>query len=141
MIDLKETDTLRTLLAVVKFHRKRTGDPNAMAVDSPNPAQVSTLPSFLATVVDYPASLVGWRNAIRQYLSDVEDLVSVLTVIDDWVAAWVEKDADLELGEVKPNEHGIPVPVQKPRKPVRLRGTAMPPMENVRSLVFDWYKV
>lgn len=136
MIDLSETDVLRTLHAVVKYHQKRANDSNAMAVDGPNPAQVSTLPSFLAVVIDYPASPVGWRKAIRQYLSDVDDLMSVLTVIDDWVTAWVEKDTDLELGEVKLNEYGTPVPVPKTRKPIRLRGTTMPSMENVRHKLF-----
>lgn len=133
MVDLPEEDVLRTLVVVTRHHRKRSSDSNAMAVDVPTTSQVSNLQSFLAVVIDYPASPVSWRNAIRQHLSDVEDLLSVLTVLDDWVAALTGKgsDIDLSLGEVKSVGKGLYAPIPKTRKVMRLRGTTMPSMENV----------
>ncbi|KAI5123385.1 hypothetical protein M0805_006093 [Coniferiporia weirii] len=143
VVDITESDLLRALHGVVDLNRTRPlRDEDAMAVDQlqNRPVQTKTpsISSFLAYVVEYPASQLAWRKALREHFADVDDLMSLLVVIDDWMQIYITKDLPLELGEVTNNEHGVPVVCSGivHKKPIRIKnGGLLPALENVLSFL------
>ncbi|KAH8118420.1 hypothetical protein DFH11DRAFT_1839063 [Phellopilus nigrolimitatus] len=131
VIDIPESDLIRTLHIVVQQNRARSSleEDDAMAVDQP---KIPATNSFLAYILEYPASPLAWRKALREHFADAEDLVCLLNVLDEWVAIHTAKDLPLGLSEVTVNEHGIPVVASAVnRKLMRTKGILLPTMENI----------
>ncbi|EJD53658.1 hypothetical protein AURDEDRAFT_180088 [Auricularia subglabra TFB-10046 SS5] len=86
--DVPETELLR-LLKVVMAGPQKTKDKDAMDVDSgAHLGKMPQLPTFLSLCVSYPTSSQALRSAMREYLTQAEDIMTVLTVLDTWVGNW-----------------------------------------------------
>lgn len=93
---------------------------------------VPTLTSFLAHVVDYPVSPAASRTALREHFADVDDLMSLLEIAENWLHTFLEKDLSLVLAEATVSEHGVPVPAStKSKEPARMKAGSLPSLENV----------
>ncbi|EJD01356.1 uncharacterized protein FOMMEDRAFT_147908 [Fomitiporia mediterranea MF3/22] len=136
VVDLPENELIRLLQLVVKHHRNQaTPDDDIMLVDKPKKKsrgpwnEIPSVITFLTRVVDCPAAPAAWRVALREHFADVENLMVLLTICDEWLRVFTEKDLSLALGEVSLNEHSIPVPVQpKAKKSSRQK---IPSLENL----------
>ena len=111
-----------------------------MAVDAPeiertavkSVQNIPSLRSFFAYVVNYPGSVQAWRQAIHRYLPNVEDLLTSMEVIKEWLQIYESKDLPLSLGEVTLNEQGTPVPkIEHNKKLERVKGMLLPPLDKV----------
>lgn len=122
MIDILETELILVLKLVVTSHRQR-GSGDAMQVDAPE-GDMPSLFSVLASVVRCPAS-PALRTAIHQRLSDAEDIVCVLEVVDNWLAAWGSKDVSLLPSRASKNARGVFEPVAQPSE------IDIPPLDKV----------
>ena len=100
--DLTETDITSVLHKVTIAHLKRTKstaspDENTMQVD-PLPAQIQDTPSleeYLSRCVSYDTSASSLRLALRKNLSEVEETVAVLQVLESWMKRWGEAEDKL----------------------------------------------
>lgn len=99
--DLTETDIVSVLHKVTTARLKHTkptlSDGDAMQVD-PSPAQTQDTPSleeYLARCVSYDATTSGLRLALRKNLSEVEEVVAVLRVLESWMKKWGEAEDKL----------------------------------------------
>ena len=100
--DLTETDIISTLHKIIVAHLKHTGsasslDADAMQVDL-SPAQTQDTPSledYLAKCVPYDTTASGLRLALRKNLSDVEETVAILQVLESWMKKWGEAEDKL----------------------------------------------
>ncbi|KIK64736.1 hypothetical protein GYMLUDRAFT_240697 [Collybiopsis luxurians FD-317 M1] len=117
--DLQELEILECLCFVLARHRQAQRRPalaDAMQVDSA-PAMgdsTPTLANFFAAVLRYThtrSSAVELRAAFRRYLSDVDDIVCLLEVMDTWLGQWAGRDVRLLPTNkmIKKNEHGVMV--------------------------------
>ncbi|KAL5527470.1 hypothetical protein ACEPAG_6261 [Sanghuangporus baumii] len=146
VVDLPETELLRLLYIIVKHHLDRSGADKGAASTSDKPRKMrardehwNEIPSvkrFLARIVDYPATQAAWRTGLRKHFADVDDLMTLLAISDDWVDAYATKGLPVGLGETSPNEHGVPVPdPESTEKPLRLKGVTLPSLENLLTFV------
>ena len=100
--DLTETDIISTLRKITVAHLKHTGsvsslDADAMQVDL-SPVQTQGTPSledYLAKCVPYDTTASGLRLALRKNLSDVEETVAILQVLESWMKKWGEAEDKL----------------------------------------------
>ncbi|KAJ7349092.1 hypothetical protein DFH08DRAFT_697617 [Mycena albidolilacea] len=87
--DLAESDLISILQFVVAHSREAS---DAMEVDSgPSPSSsplgtIPSLPSFLSACVRYSTSPAALRAALHQHLPQPEDVLAVLSALDDWVS-------------------------------------------------------
>lgn len=138
MIDIPEADLLHALHVVVQHHRARPED--TMVVDQPAQNSVPSVVSFFAHIVDYPASPLEWRKAIHEEFSDVDDLMCLLQVLDEWVTIWNKREQTFELGETSENEQGVHIVTTTiTKKPVKTKQGMLPALENVRRSVTKIY--
>ena len=145
-MDLPEGELLRLLHVVVKHHRNRpVEDSEAGPADKSrkirarddNWSEIPWVKQFLSRVVDYPATQAAWRTGLRQHFADVEDLMCLLTISDEWVDAYSTKGLPIVLGGPAPNQHGVPiVDPESTKKPLRMKGVTLPSLENVCYLSF-----
>ncbi|KDQ08863.1 hypothetical protein BOTBODRAFT_191478 [Botryobasidium botryosum FD-172 SS1] len=99
--DIPEEELIHQLKLVVASHRRRPniGD---MDVDQQTPSASSSLPSpssFLALLITYSTTPYALRGALKLHLSDVDDLLCVLEVLETWVFKWTAKSATFSWGE------------------------------------------
>jgi len=115
------------LQSVTAQHRKgRTfATDGAMQIDSA-PSDLPSLPSFLSPCVSYATSPAPLRLAIRQHLSDAEDLTCVLEILSAWVAQSHSLTIELLPTDVVKNAGGVMV--AQPRATKRPDG---PPLDKV----------
>ena len=97
--DLTETDIISVLHKVTIAHLKLTKSTEAdvMQVD-PSPAQTQDTPSleeYLNRCVSYDTTASGLRLALRKNLSEVEETVAVLQVLESWMKQWGEAEDTL----------------------------------------------
>ncbi|KAK7035764.1 hypothetical protein R3P38DRAFT_2908933 [Favolaschia claudopus] len=85
--DLTETELIFTLQSIAEHNRKSHGA-DAMQVDASPLGTIPTLSAFLNACVRYPTSPPNLRTAVHQYLSQPEDLVAVLEILDNWLGRW-----------------------------------------------------
>ena len=123
VIDIPEADLILVLKLAVTSHRQR-GSGDAMQVDSPE-GDMPSLFTLLASVVRCPTSPAAMRTAIHQRLSDAEDIVCVLEVIDKWLVTWSSQDASLLPSRVSKNSRGVFEPV------AQSSGIDIPPLDKV----------
>jgi len=131
VLDLPETEIVDLLQSVVAQHRQSATNStdDAMQID-PVPSDLPSLPSFLSSCVSYATSPAPLRLAIRQHLSDAEDLACVLEILSGWVARSHSLTIKLLPKEVVKNAGGVMV--AKPRATKKPDG---PPIENVLSFL------
>ncbi|KAJ7771604.1 hypothetical protein B0H16DRAFT_1364249 [Mycena metata] len=86
--DLSEADLMFILQHVAQHHRQTTGATDAMDLDPPTLGAIPKLPTFLNACVRYQTAPAAMRAAMHQYLTQPEDVVAVLEVLDGWVARW-----------------------------------------------------
>lgn len=113
-----------SLLAQVVAQHRRHSASDAMQVDAPS--AVPTLPAFLLLCVNYAASPGPLRVALKKHLSDAEDVVYVLEILDGWLEKWGAEELQLLPEGVKKDEGGTYVAVFTEQK--RL---AIPPLDKV----------
>ncbi|THH11741.1 hypothetical protein EW145_g480 [Phellinidium pouzarii] len=145
VIDIPESESLHALHTVIKLERARSApDEDAMAINQPkgqghhSQQKSPSINSFLACVIEYPASQLAWRKALRDYFADIDYLMALLVVLDGWLQVHEAKGLSLELGEVSINEHGVPVAKSNsvPRKVIRTKGEGLlPALENILSFL------
>ncbi|KAF5365125.1 hypothetical protein D9757_012609 [Collybiopsis confluens] len=126
--DLEEVEIIECLCFILARHRQRETQrtvsvsgssavaTDAMQVDGPPTSGLGdstpTLPVFLGAVLRYThvrSSTVSLRAAFRRYLSDVDDVVCLLEVLDGWMGQWAGRDIRLlpTTKMVKKNELGV----------------------------------
>ncbi|KAF7353680.1 hypothetical protein MVEN_01052900 [Mycena venus] len=89
VLDLSESDLMFVLQFIASHSRNAdAGAGDAMEVDPSPLGAIPTLPSFLAACVRYQTSPAALRAAIHQHLTQPEDVVAVLEVLDGWVGRW-----------------------------------------------------
>jgi hypothetical protein len=128
VFDLSEDDIIEVLKFVVKHHRNCTS-PDAMQVDPP--AEGPSLSKYLCTIISYPTSPSPLRLAIRRHMSDVEDVVYVMDILNGWVKEWAEEEVGLLPPLSRRDESGAivwGVPAVKEPNP------NLPPFERVSSV-------
>ncbi|OCB87528.1 hypothetical protein A7U60_g5433 [Sanghuangporus baumii] len=145
VVDLPETELLRLLCIIVKHHRDRpvegkgavTSDkPRKMRARDEHWHEIPSVKRFLACLVDYPATQAAWRTGLRQHFADIDDLMTLLAILDEWMDAYATKGLPVGLGKTSLNEHGVPVPdPQSADKPLRLKGVTLPSLENLLTFV------
>lgn len=131
--DVPESASMEALLAVVKHHRSQASTENDMAVDQPEKPGIPHVRSFFYRVIEYPASQVSLRAAIREHFTDADNLMVILDVLADWMDCYADRNSPLELGELTKNEHDVPI-VKPGAAPKMLRmkgGGRLPAMEHV----------
>lgn len=53
-----------------------------------NNGKMPQLDAFLALCIAYPTSPPALRAAMRQYLTDIEDITKLLQILDKWIGNW-----------------------------------------------------
>lgn len=113
MKDLQEVDVIECLCFVLARHRQaqRVASADAMQVDSASSTEtdVPSLADFLSLLLRSNFSPTSLRVAFRRYLSDVDDVVCLLEVLDSWMGQWAGRDLRfLPTNKMmKKNEHGV----------------------------------
>ncbi|KAJ3756420.1 hypothetical protein EV360DRAFT_47995 [Lentinula raphanica] len=111
--DLREVEIVECLCFVLARHRHalRTTSLDAMQVDTTPDLNDSTpsLLTFFNLILRYNFSPIPLRAALRRYLSDIDDVVCLLEVLDNWIGQWAGRDARLLPSNkaLKKNELGI----------------------------------
>lgn len=140
VLDISENDIVSLLHSVIVPHRRTRVADDAMEVDSP-PSQsqsdlIPSLPVFLSSCVSYATSPAPLRLALHQHLSDVEDIIPVLEVLNGWVTEWNAFSLKLVPTMVVKNPKGVTI-----AKPQRLSKAGTPPLELVRGYASTWKRV
>lgn len=94
-----------------------------------DPAPRSDLPSlhtFLSSVVTYKISPAPLRSAIRQHLSDADDIICILEILDRWVVEWSVMALKLLPHNATKNPKGVFV-----AKPIQGKRTQTPSLAKV----------
>lgn len=86
---------------------------------------MTSLRLFLSKLIAYSTSPHALRSALKTHLSDAEDLVCVLEVLESWMVKWAEKSATF-LWDVDGKQ------AQAPVDKMGYRGKELPPYELVR---------
>ena len=95
MFDLSENDVIEVLKLVITHHRNQNL-PNAMQTDPPSPSsEQPSLSTYLTTLISYPTSTAPLRLAIRRHLGDVEDVVCLMDIMDEWIEGWAQEEVML----------------------------------------------
>lgn len=85
--DMREAEIIDCLRCTVQRNL------SSMDVDGPAPPP---LPRFLSLCIRYPSLVpANVRLALRKYLSDPDDVCSILEVLDGWLNAWAGKESNL----------------------------------------------
>ncbi|KAJ4472786.1 hypothetical protein C8J55DRAFT_140911 [Lentinula edodes] len=111
--DLQEAEIVECLCFVLARYRqaRRPTSSDAMQIDSvPNmDDDCPTLQAFLSLVLRYSYSPNPLRAAFRRYLSDVDDVICLLEVLDSWIGQRAGRDTRLLPSSkmVKQNELGV----------------------------------
>ncbi|KAJ3992530.1 hypothetical protein F5050DRAFT_1579367 [Lentinula boryana] len=111
--DLHEVEIVECLCFVLARHRHalRAASLDTMQVDSAPSLDddTPTLHTFLSLVLRYSFSLIPLRVAFRRYLSDADDVVCLLEILDAWIGQWAGRDARLLPSNkiIKKNKFGI----------------------------------
>ncbi|KAF7294700.1 hypothetical protein MIND_01007200 [Mycena indigotica] len=82
VLDISESDLVFVLREVIRT----SSDPNAMEVDLLGTAP--SLPVFLDSCVRYRTSPTALRIALHEYLTQAEEVLPVLEILDKWVVHW-----------------------------------------------------
>ena len=107
--DIPEAELIDTLRDCILVHfAMRKGDGSTMDVDH---AQRSlntplSLDRMVSLLVGYPVSGPPFRMALRETLSNAEEITAVLEVLATWVQAWGEKEAVVPVND-RVGEHGL----------------------------------
>jgi hypothetical protein len=94
--DIPEAELIDTLRDCISAHvAEQKGDRPTMDVDRPqrSPNTPLSLDRMLSLLVRYPVSGPPFRLALREILSNAEEITVVLRVLATWVAAWGEEGA------------------------------------------------
>lgn len=134
MLDLPESEIIECLRVVVVYQRQQHSA-DAMEVDSHPATTIPPLPSFLSLCTTYPTSQKYLLLALRRHLREIEDIMCVAQVLDDWVSKWgARRAAGKERllpsnKDLRKNEHGMWVVVG--RKDAGKKQDELPPFEKV----------
>ncbi|KAJ7043095.1 hypothetical protein C8F04DRAFT_1073671 [Mycena alexandri] len=109
--DLSEADLMFILQHVAQHHRHAVSSTDAMDLDPPTLGAILKLPTFLNACVRYQTAPATLRAAMHQYLTQPEDVVAVLEVLDGWVGRWKvgQVVALPPKASLRKNEHGVAV--------------------------------
>ena len=88
--DIPENVFVQLLLVVVKNHRKKAAA-DIESIDADDDDAYPPLHVFLAACINYPASSVAARTAVREHLKDSEDMFCILEVLVGWLDFWCEE--------------------------------------------------
>jgi hypothetical protein len=94
--DIPEADLIDILRDCILEHvATQKGDRSAMDVDHTqrSPRTPLSLDCMVSLLVRYPVSGPPFRVALRDILSNAEEITAVLKVLATWVKAWGEKGA------------------------------------------------
>ncbi|KAJ3806808.1 hypothetical protein F5876DRAFT_80319 [Lentinula aff. lateritia] len=111
--DLQEAEIVECLCFVLARYRQAriATSSDAMQIDSVPSMDndCPTLQTFLSLVLRYSCSPNPLRAAFRRYLSDVDDVICLLEVLDSWIGQWAGRDTHLLPSNkmVKKNELGV----------------------------------
>jgi hypothetical protein len=134
VLDLPESEIIECLRVVVVYHRQQHSA-DAMEVDSHPATAIPPLPSFLSLCTTYPTSQKYLLLALRQHLREIEDIMCVAQILDDWVSKWGARRAAGEerllpsKKDLRKNEYGMWVVVG--RKYAGKKQDELPPLEKV----------
>lgn len=134
VLDLPESEIVECLRVVAVYHREQHSA-DAMEVDSHPATSIPSLPSFLSLCTTYPTSQKYLLLALRQHLREIEDIMCVAQVLDDWVSKWGARRAAGEerllpsKKDIRKNEHGMWVVVG--RKDAGKKQDELLPLEKV----------
>lgn len=94
VLDIPEVDLVKLLCSVQKDGRPFGA--HDMEVDGKS-SDASTFPSILAACISYPTSDAALRLAIKEQLNDPENIVPILTLLDDWLAGLSSRETSFIL--------------------------------------------
>ncbi len=98
--DIPEPDLIDTLRDCISAHlAMRKGDGSTMDVDHVQRSSRTplSLDRMVALLVGYPVSAPPFRVALRDILSNAEEITAVLKVLATWVKAWGEKGTTIRI--------------------------------------------
>lgn len=90
--DLPESDILLPLPQIIRSQNPTHSSSNAMEVDSSTDPGMPSLAVYLAACVRYTTSAAPLRLAVKEKLSDAEELMSVLEILNTWIEEWAGKE-------------------------------------------------
>ena len=100
--DIPEAELIDALRDCILAHfAMRKGDKSTMNVDHAHrsPNTPLSLVRMVALLVGYPVSGPPFRVALREILSNAEEITAVLEVLSTWVQAWGEKGAMIHVDD------------------------------------------
>jgi hypothetical protein len=111
ILDLSEQEVCEVLAFVVTHHRRNQvsmSDPTAMQVDNTG---MPPLPQFLHLCTGSSAAPANLRLALRHVFTDVEDVICLLQVAEDWISSFEENPPNLFPGsdQLTTNAHGAKI--------------------------------
>lgn len=97
--DIPEADLIDTLRCSISAHfATRKGDRSTIDVDHA-PNTPLALDRMVSLIVGYPVSGPPFRVALREVLSNAEEITAVLEVLATWVKAWGSKGAMIHVDD------------------------------------------
>jgi len=93
--DIPEAELIDTLRGCISAHfAMQKGDKSTMDVYHVQRSSRASLPldRMLSLLVGYPVSGPPFRVALRDILSNAEEITAILKVLATWVKAWGEED-------------------------------------------------
>lgn len=122
-MDIPETALILALKALLDYHKKKEANVSIMEVDTD---AVPSLMSFFALCVQYSISNTAWRIPIKEHFSDMEDMLCLLSIIENWIAQWAVHDFSVL------SRHHNPINQAKRQKSrIRKRYENLPHIDNV----------
>lgn len=95
--DIPEVQVIKLIRSILGYGRPSGADDMQLDATLPD-AEVSSL---MAACVSYPSSDAALRLAIKEQLNQVESILPVLVIVDDWLAKISSRETSLESpGEV-----------------------------------------
>lgn len=126
---------MQTLQYVIRYNRAHSFKIKS-STDEPNHPRPPSVENFLSYILVYPTSQAPLRRAVRECLSDIDDLMTVLHILDTWAELWAKREKTVVLGEVTLNRLGVPVVIPAPdEKLVRTKTGLLPAMDSVSSFL------
>ncbi|KAH7887398.1 hypothetical protein F5I97DRAFT_1941864 [Phlebopus sp. FC_14] len=112
VVDISEEEMMSLAKFIIDRQRQRESS-DAMEVDFSEP-WIPPLGTYLSACVSYQFTPSAMRLAIRKHLSDAQDLVSILEVLETWIHGGTEEYMESLLKSVVTNTDGQPSSLSSP---------------------------
>lgn len=113
VVDISEDEIMASAKFLTDRQRKQGSNTNGMAVDA-SEGYIPPLATYLSACVSYQFSFAAMRLAIRKYLSDAQDLVVILEILESWVHGGTEQYMEALLKSMATNSEMQPIGVDSP---------------------------